>query len=161
MTNIYNVHIYREMKLRFDGIKAATLEAAAAVARDKPTDEADDIDDCEGKTLAALVDLVGDEEYEHSRIIDFESEQPPNPGSLIITALQMASNYMSDDLDEGDETEMHIFSTIRAALAQAVDETPTSGSRTLTIEVRAGVVQDVSNVPPRWDYEIIDHDSAE
>jgi hypothetical protein len=87
MTNIYNVHIYREMKLRFDGIEAATLEAAAAIARDKATDEADDIDDCEGETLAALVDLVGDEEYAHSRVIDFEAEQQRNAAAKLLAAL--------------------------------------------------------------------------
>jgi hypothetical protein len=36
----YNVHIYREMKLRFDGIEASTPEAAADHARDLPTEEA-------------------------------------------------------------------------------------------------------------------------
>ena len=69
---IYNVHIYRELRLVFGGIEADSPEAAAAVARDKPTEEADSIDDCEGENLAALVDVAGDEEYEHSRLIDFE-----------------------------------------------------------------------------------------
>src|SRR5271157_120337 len=33
---IYNVHIYREMRLVFGGIEADTQETAAAIARDKP-----------------------------------------------------------------------------------------------------------------------------
>ena len=51
---IYNVHIYREMRLKFDGIEATTPEAAAEIARDKPTDQADEIDDCEGVTWPLL-----------------------------------------------------------------------------------------------------------
>ena len=62
---IYNMHIYREMRLVFGGIEADSHEAAAAIARDKPTDQADSIDDCDGETLAALVDVAGDEEYQH------------------------------------------------------------------------------------------------
>jgi hypothetical protein len=29
---------------------------------------------------------------------------------------------------------------------------------TIRIEIRGGVVQDVSNIPPGWNYEIVDHD---
>jgi hypothetical protein len=38
---IFNVHIYREMRLVFSGIEADTHEAAAAVARDRATDDAE------------------------------------------------------------------------------------------------------------------------
>ena len=34
-------------------------------------------------------------------------------------------------------------------------------AHTLRIEVRGGVVQDVSNIPPGWNYEIVDHDDLE
>ena len=34
-------------------------------------------------------------------------------------------------------------------------------AHTIRIEVRGGVVQDVSNVPPGWDYDIVDHDDLE
>ena len=43
---IYNIHIYREMRLVYGGIEADSQEAAAAIARDKPTDQADSIEDC-------------------------------------------------------------------------------------------------------------------
>jgi hypothetical protein len=68
---IYHVHIYREMKLVFSPIEADTPQHAAELAREMPTDDALSIDDCEGVTLAALVDLDGDEEYERSEMIDF------------------------------------------------------------------------------------------
>lgn len=66
---IYNVHIIREMRLKFEGIEADTPEAAAVIARDKPTSEADDINDCEGESFSAVVDVEGDEDYVQSRFI--------------------------------------------------------------------------------------------
>ena len=63
----YIVHLYREMRLSYADIEADTPEAAAAIARDQPTGDADDIEDCEGENLAALVDMAGDEDYEQSR----------------------------------------------------------------------------------------------
>jgi hypothetical protein len=88
MTTIYNVHIYREMRLVFGGIQAESLEAAASIARDKPTSDADEIDDCEGETLSALVDVVGDEEYEQSRFIDFENEQLRRAAPALLAKLR-------------------------------------------------------------------------
>ena len=74
----YNVHIYREMKLRFDGIEAESPEAAANIARDGLTEDADDIEPCDGETFAALVDVVGDEDFTRSRLIEFD--QPEDVG---------------------------------------------------------------------------------
>jgi hypothetical protein len=79
---IYNVHIYREMKLKFDGIEAESPEAAANIARDRLTEDADDIDDCDGETFAALVDVAGDEHFTRSRFIDFD------PPTLTLTSNQ-------------------------------------------------------------------------
>ena len=72
---IYNVHIYREMRLYFPGIDAATPEEAALIAADKLTADADYTEDCDGKNLAALVDVVGDDQFDHSVTIDFEHER--------------------------------------------------------------------------------------
>jgi len=41
------------------------------------------------------------------------------------------------------------------------DVLPAAEAGTIRIEVAGGVVQDVSNVPPGWVYEIIDHDNLE
>ncbi len=70
----YNVHIYREMRLRFDGIEAETAEEAAEKAKDMLLAEADDFDECDGRDFAALVDVQGDEEFNRSRTIDFEEK---------------------------------------------------------------------------------------
>lgn len=76
---LYNVHIYREMRLRFDGIEADSPEAAAAIARERTAEDASVVDECDGITLAALVDELGDEEYERSVTIDFEQDPGPGP----------------------------------------------------------------------------------
>lgn len=68
----YNVHVYREMRLFYPDIEAATLAEAAEKARNMTTDDATVIDDCEGETFAALVDMVGDDEYHQTRLFDFE-----------------------------------------------------------------------------------------
>ena len=68
----YTVHVYREMRLRFDGVAAGSPEEAAEAARDMHFDDADEWSDCEGETLAALVDVPGDEEFGQSRTVDFE-----------------------------------------------------------------------------------------
>ena len=98
---IYNVHIYREMRLVFGGIETDSPEAAAAIARDKLTSDADSIDDCDGETFAALVDVAGDEEYRQSRTIDFE------PGRLCMAApkLLAACRMVVDRWERGDLAE--------------------------------------------------------
>ncbi len=70
----YNVHIYRELRLVFSGIDAQSHEDAANIARDRPTDDAESIDDCDGETFAALVDVQGDEGHLQSRLVLFEPE---------------------------------------------------------------------------------------
>jgi hypothetical protein len=70
----YNVHIYREMRLTFEGIEADSPEEAAHLARELSTEQAVSIDDCDGENLAALVDVVGDEHYENSRTFEFQGE---------------------------------------------------------------------------------------
>jgi hypothetical protein len=92
MTDTFHVHVYRAMKLLYGGIVAATPEEAAAIARDKPTDQADSIDDCDGETFAALVDVVGDEDYAQSRMIDFEEERLRKAAPALLTACRMVVN---------------------------------------------------------------------
>lgn len=112
----YNVHIYREMRLVYGGIEADSHERAAAIARDKPTDQADSIDDCEGENLAALVDVAGDEEYEHSRIIDFEPERERRAARGLLDACRM----VIDRWERGDLAEA--ARACGAAIAEAEAE---------------------------------------
>jgi hypothetical protein len=72
---IYNVHLYREMRLYFPGISAASHQEAAIVAADKRTDDAETIGDCDGTSIAALVDVEGDCEFENTQLIDFKENK--------------------------------------------------------------------------------------
>lgn len=77
----YNVHIFREMRLYYPDIEAPTPQDAARLAVKKPTSEAQKIEDCDGVTIAALVD--GDPDFDPSQVVDFEEDSPsaeqPNP----------------------------------------------------------------------------------
>lgn len=93
----YIVHIFREMRVTFAGIEADTPEAAAAIARDMTTDQADDIEDCNGDDLSALVDIAGDEEYAQSRFIDFAPERLLKAASQILAALEAIIDYAENE----------------------------------------------------------------
>jgi hypothetical protein len=95
----YNVHIYREMLLRFDGIEADSPEQAAEKARDMHFDDASDWSDCEGDTLAALTDVVGDEDYGDSKMIDFEPGRMLKAAPGLLDALRTVVE-MEYDRDE-------------------------------------------------------------
>jgi hypothetical protein len=85
---LYNVHIYREMRLFFPGIGAETPEDAARFAADKLTEDAEYTEDCQGENLAALVDVVGDDEFEHSVTIDFDHERMRKAAPQLLEALK-------------------------------------------------------------------------
>ena len=102
----YNVHVYREMRLVFSGIEAASPEEAAALARDKPTENADEVDDeCDSETFYALVDVQGDEQHEQSRFIDFEPERLRLAAPKLLEACRMVIGRWEDgDLGEAART---------------------------------------------------------
>jgi hypothetical protein len=71
-----------------------------------------------------------------------------------------------DSLDVYDVCVWDVKKALRAAYqagarSSAGSASPASKCGTIQIEVRGGSVQDVSNVPPGWDHQIIDHDNAE
>jgi hypothetical protein len=112
----YNVHIYREMRLVFGGIEAASPEEAAAIARDKPTEDADEFDDeCDGETFYALVDVQGDEQHEQSRFIDFEPERLWLAAPKLLRACRM----VIDRWEYGDLAEAARACAVAVAEAQA------------------------------------------
>jgi hypothetical protein len=89
----YNVHLYREMRLVFGGIEADTPEAAASIAGNMPTGDADDIADCEGENLAALVDVAGDAEYTQSRMVDFAPARQRQAAPKLLVSLKALLPY--------------------------------------------------------------------
>src|SRR4051794_29023708 len=114
----YNVHVYREMRLVFAGIEAGSPEEAAAKARDRATDDTDDINDCDGETFAALVDVVGDEDFRHSQMIDFEPERLRKAAPALLEALVMCRHRLEALIDAEKETEAdrEAYQTTCAAL---------------------------------------------
>jgi hypothetical protein len=95
------VHIYREMKLSYADIEADTPQDAAAIARDKPTADADNVEDCEGQNLAALVDVAGDEDFSQSVTVDFEPERHRKAASALLAACRLVvARWEHGDLAE-------------------------------------------------------------
>jgi len=132
LTMIYHVHIYREMRLKFDGIEARTPEAAAEIARDMPTDQADEIDDCDGVTLTALVDEAGDDEYERSVTVEFEYERERKASAEMLIALRafIEADQMAEECGEWKwENLHHAFALARTAIANAGEQVANSPRR--------------------------------
>jgi len=76
---LYNVHIFREMRLYYPSIEASTPKKAARIAADRPTADAEYVEDCEGENIAALIDVAGDDDFAQSTIVELrESPQRTN-----------------------------------------------------------------------------------
>jgi hypothetical protein len=86
----YHVHVYREMRVKFNGIEAESPEKAASVASGRCTEQADEVEDCQGMDLSALVDLQGDEEFTESRVVDFRDLKRLAASKEMLTALEEA-----------------------------------------------------------------------
>ncbi|MBA4063081.1 MAG: hypothetical protein C0501_05105 [Isosphaera sp.] len=122
----YTVHLYREMRLTFTGISADTPEGAVASARDAASEAAASWEDCEGETFSALVDLDGDAEFEHSRVIDFPEGRLRQAAPKLAEALDYLLGQTVDmDLEHGiglSEGEADAREQALAALAEARGE---------------------------------------
>jgi len=116
---LYNVHIYREMRAYFPSIEATTPEEAARRAAEKLTEDAEYTEDCEGENLAALVDVAGDDEFEHSISIDFEAERLRKAAPGLLAALKGCVFALERNQDGSGPGKRHALAQARAALAQA------------------------------------------
>jgi hypothetical protein len=94
---LYNVHVYREMRVYFPAIEASTPEEAARIAADRPTAEAEYSEDCDGENLAALIDLAGDDEFTQSVTIDFEAGRLRKADPDLLNALQFLAEQADED----------------------------------------------------------------
>ena len=153
--NLYNVHIFREMRLFFPAIEADTPKEAARMAAEKLTDEAETIDDeCDGENLAALVDVVYDDGFDQSVMIDFAAERLRKAAPKLLAACRMVvERWEKGDLAEAARMCHEVIVEVEGENSPA--------RKPMIIEVRRGVVQDVRNVPSGADYEIIDHDDRD
>lgn len=93
----FTVHLFREMRLTYPGIEAASADAAAAIARSRTPDDAEAIEDCNGDDLAAIVDIEGDSSYERSVAFDFEAECTRKAAGSLLAALQGLLPYATGE----------------------------------------------------------------
>ena len=136
---IYNVHIYRELRLVYSGIEADTHEAAAAIARDRDTEEADSIDDCDGDTFAALVDVEGDEDYTESRDIAFEAERERKAVPKMRSALEAVVAALAYYPRWLESMPAHLQELAEAVLAEATPaNTASDGPAAVTAGTSSG-----------------------
>lgn len=76
----------------------------------------------------------------------------------LLTALIACANLLAD-YDESEGEEGDAWREAIAAIEQATGGAP-DAPPPIVIEVRGGVVQDVLNVPPGFEYEIRDYDNS-
>jgi hypothetical protein len=89
----YNVHLYRTVRLLFEGIEADTPKAAAAIARIGLTSNADEIDDGYADDVFAQIDVAGDNPPKHSVTIDFEPERLRKAAPELLAACRMVVEH--------------------------------------------------------------------
>jgi hypothetical protein len=106
MTKLYNVHLYREMRLYYQDIQAESPQQAAEFCREFTCEmAAGEALDCDGETFGALVDLQGDVDHFQSVMVDFEGERTRKAAPQLLAALQEAvaeiellrANLLTDD----------------------------------------------------------------
>ena len=114
----YNVHLYREMRLVFLGVEAASQEEAAHRVFQLPSDAAESFEDCEGRTLGALVDVRGDREHNQSKMFDAEDGRLLDAGPAMLDALQDVAAFLEENYDH-NEPAMQRADKARAAIAKA------------------------------------------
>lgn len=99
----YRVHIYREMRLVFDHIEAETPQQAAHLAAERHSDDCDHWSDCEGTTLAALVDLNGttaEGEEQDAVAVDFEDGRFLKSGRRLLAALSAVLLELDAEIEQ-------------------------------------------------------------
>jgi hypothetical protein len=160
MTNTYNVHIYREMRLTYGGIKAESQEAAASIAREKLTSDADSIDDCDGETIAALVDVQGDEEYEQSRMINFEAERLRKAAARSLAALEAVAELRRKWRSQDEAETIDSIEYMNGLDSLEVDTVIAEAKSTVIPSVPPVIVEDAATgqTPARFE---IEHNPAE
>jgi hypothetical protein len=118
---IYNVHIYREMRLLFQDIAADSPEQAAESCSEFPEDAAcGSAVDCDGETFAALVDVQGDYDHSQSVMIDLEPERMRRAAPALLAACRL----VVDRWERGDLAEAARACSDAIAAAEGILEEP-------------------------------------
>ena len=104
--------------------------------------------------LAALVDVAGDEEYEQSRIIDFEAQGPLNAAPVMLESLRRAE-FLMRRVSDGDHRALENLRNA-ADQAHAAISLPIA-SRSICTPVATGNRVHTAQAPVRF---AIDHETA-
>lgn len=111
---LFDVHLYRVMRVTFRSIVAIDQDAAVENASElaRRGNRPDEVDDCEGEIVHVMVDLQGDDDYESSKTYDFGSSLHPEG---------LAAELLSfiDDIAAGDNmSHLANANTIRARIEE-------------------------------------------
>jgi hypothetical protein len=162
---IYNVHIYRELRLSFECIEANTPEAALRIARAGTTGDADDIAD-EGEDLSARVEIDGDDAPERALMIQFE---PGRKAALrLLAALKGTLYALDENMDGSGPSKRTAIATARAAIAEAEASGIRPADATVLpmviVEVCGGLIDAVDATIPVHvivaDWDVTDEDTG-
>lgn len=94
----FHVHLYHEMRLYFHGIEADTPRDAVTIADARQSNHAEAVEDCDGATISALVDVDGDDDYEHSQMLDLDPAA--NAHALLNALKDLLAPETPDILDD-------------------------------------------------------------
>ena len=129
---LYTVHLYREIRLTFEEIEAKSPEAAVAIARDGYTSDADDTDDCGGEEFAAVVDVVGDDEFKQSRTFEYEAARLRKSARAMLAALQEVTPLLAACARNATRLVQYQFAaklqTIRTVCRDAISDATSSST---------------------------------
>jgi hypothetical protein len=131
-------------------VEAESPEQALQFAREQVNDEeAEACDDLYRWDTFRIADAAGVEQLAWE---DEEVHLHRGATALLDACRLVTERWVRGDLAEAARA-------CAAAVALATGNAAGPVKRTVTIVVQGGVVHEASNLPPGWDYEVIDHDA--
>jgi hypothetical protein len=128
MTNSYLIRAWcdRPFITYLDQVEAETPEEAIAIARRQPAKLLDAAEECNSKYPWHEFAAYDENGNELLHVLD-DDGRLRDAAPALLAALTACTNYIADDLDESDETELRIFRQARAAIVKAA-AVPASGA---------------------------------
>jgi hypothetical protein len=134
-------------------VEAESPEQALAIARERAHDEP--AEECNDAYPWDTFSVADEHNIELLAWAEDEVTLRDAAGALLNACRLVLDRWEGGDLAEAARA---CHDAVAMATANAL---PPDEAWTIRIEVRGGVVQEVSNVPPGWAYQIVDYDDAE
>lgn len=108
----YDVHLYKLYRVKHAGVEASSMEEAITKAMELDDDEAECIENAEEPAYEALVDIVGDEQYDKTKRFQIMAGKPmtDNQGSslsardrALALCVELANRTIDGDFVNGEE----------------------------------------------------------